>query len=330
MGETMDIDAESEQLRNAWLRHSAEFLDTYLVRGVENPCLNPQSVVMRSLIIESLAPHQHDALIGQEKLYSACACQTLLAIAEREFNAFTAALDGERNADLAYPLPAFLKDLRENTTQAPFSVRAVWRQIFQAMRGSFSNFVSPFESLWRERLERLDVKPLKLLEAGCGSANDYRYFERYGLDRAVDYTGVDICATNILNAQRRCPKGKFLEANAIRLPFPDKSFDFYCAFDLFEHLSIEAMECTIREAVRVTRRGLWLSFFQLDWRAEHEVILEPPYHRNILSIPRTVELLKTLGCDARVIDIQAEWARDFPAYRQYNPMGRVIDAQIRV
>jgi SAM-dependent methyltransferase len=325
----MDHQAESEQLKNAWLRHPEDFLDSYLVRGVENPCLNPQSVTLRSLIVESLVPRQHHTLMREERMYAACACLSLVAMAEGRFDRFTAALEGERNADLAYALPEFLKDLRDGKTHAPFTAGAAWRQVFQAMLGSFSDFASPFEKLWRARLEGIDVKPIKLLEAGCGSANDFRYFERYGLAKAVDYTGVDICATNVANARRRCPHGNFVEGNALRLPFPDKSFDFYCAFDLFEHLSLEAMACCFREAVRVTRRGLWLSFFQLDWRAEHEVVLEPPYHRNILSIPRALELLASLGSDARVIDIPAEWVMEFPGYRSYNPLARIIEAQIR-
>ena len=98
-----------------------------------------------------------------------------------------------------------------------------------------------------------------LLEVACGSANDFRYFPRYGLDALIDYTGVDICATNVANAQRRCPTGTFREGNALALPFPDKSFDCYLMFDLFEHLSLAAVRQALREAVRVTRRKLWLS-----------------------------------------------------------------------
>ncbi len=322
----MDIEAEAEQLKSAWQRYPAELLDNYLVHGVENPCFNPQSVVMRSLIIEALKPNQHRALMQEERLYCACACHILQAMAERRHNALAAALDGD---DHAYPLPEFLKNLRDNKTAAPFSASSVWMQIFHAALGSFSNFTSPFEALWRERLSGLGVKPIQLLETGCGSANDYRYFQRYGLEQWVDHTGVDICPANIANARRRCPKGRFLESNAVRLPFPDKSFDFYLTFDLLEHLSIEAFERAVAEAARVTRRGLWLSFFQLEERPEHEVVPDPPYHRNILSLDRTLELLAGLGCATRMIDIPNEWAREFPGYRHYNPRGRMIEARIR-
>lgn len=322
------MEQESEQLRRAWSQYPAEFLDNYLVQGVENPCVNPQSVTVRHLMIDTLAPGRFNEQMQQERLYAACACQTLLAANENELNAFTAALDGERNADLKYPLPKFLKDLRDGKTAAPFTAGAVWRQVFQAMRGSFAGFESPFEQVWREQLAAIEKNRITILEAACGSANDYRYFERYGLARAVDYTGIDICPANITNAQRRCPRGKFLEGNALQLPFADKSFDFYLVFDLFEHLSPEAFQLAIKEAARVARRRLWLSFFRLDWKAEHEIVPEPPYYRNILSIPRILETLAGLGCEANVIDIPSEWQREFPGYRHYNATARVIEAQL--
>jgi ubiquinone/menaquinone biosynthesis C-methylase UbiE len=323
----MNREAESEQLRAAWLRHPADFLDSYLVHGIENPCLNPQSVLMRGLLASAIAPQHCSDLIEQEKLYSACVCLTLKAFADQQFDAFTAALENEPGADDRYALPAFLKNLRDNPKGLPFTLRGIWQQVFQAAISPNFEFTSPFENLWRERLANLNLKPATLLETGCGSANDYRYFAKYGLDRLVEYTGVDICSTNVANAQRRCPGGKFVEGNAWSLPVADQSFDFYWAFDLFEHLSIEGMELALGEAARVTRQTMWLSFFQLDWSPGHEVVFAPPYHRNILSAPRLIDTLSRHGFAAKVIDLPADWAEQFPGYRHYNSRGRIIEAR---
>jgi SAM-dependent methyltransferase len=358
---TTNFDAESENLRNAWLRHPAGFLDSYLIQGVENPCINPQSVTIRALLVDMLLPGQHRDLAEQEMLYSACACTTIAAAGRGLFDLFTGALEGEPAADAALTLPPFLKQLRDGhmasrasgnpdpramepqlfslspqrgeggvrgenlQDRLPFSLRSVWQQILQAILHSYTNFASPFESLWHERLASAKTDHPSMLEVACGSANDFRYWARYGLDALIDYTGVDICPTNVANAQRRCPTGTFREGNALALPFPDKSFDFYLTFDLFEHLSLAAMHQALREAVRVTRRKLWLSYFSIESRPEHLEVPSPPYYLNILSLERTLEELSRLGCDATVIDLPAAWSRKFPGYQHYNPRARIIE-----
>ena len=326
---TTNFAAESENLRNAWLRHPPGFLDSYLVQGVENPCINPQSVTIRALLVDTLLPGQHRDLAEQEMLYAACACTTIAAAGRGLFDLFTGALEGEPAADAALPVPAFLKEIRDKKPPLPFSLRGVWQQVFQSILNSYSNFTSPFEPLWRERLASAKTDRPSLIEVACGSANDFRYFPRYGLDALIDYTGVDICPTNVANAQRRCPTGTFREGNALALPFPDKSFDFYLTFDLFEHLSLAAVHQALREAARVTRRKLWLSFFSLESRPEHLEVPSPPYYLNILSLERTLEELSRLGCAATVIDLPAEWPRRFPGYQHYNPRARIIEAAVR-
>jgi ubiquinone/menaquinone biosynthesis C-methylase UbiE len=326
---TTEFTTESENLRNTWLRYPAGFLDSYLIQGVENPCVNPQSVVIRSLLVDTLVPGAHRDLAEQEMLYSACACTTIAAAGRGLFDLFTAALEGEPGADAALPLPEFLKEVRDRKPALPFSLRGVWQQIFHAIMNSYNGFASPFEPLWHERLASEKSDRPTLLEVACGSANDSRYWARYGLDTLINYTGVDICPTNITNAQRRCPTGTFLEGNALALPFSDKSFDFYLTFDLFEHLSLPATQQALREAVRVTRRKLWLSFFALEDRPEHLEVPSPPYYLNVLSIARAVEELSRLGCDATVIDLPADWSRKFPGYQHYNPRARIIEARVR-
>ncbi len=319
---------ESEKLREAWLRHPAEFLDSYLVHGIENPCFNPQSVLLRHLIVEAVLRGWHGELARHERLYSAAACTILQAASRGLFDPFTAALEGETTGGRGLALPPFLEAARQQSGELPFSLRRLWQDLLRAMLGSYVNFASPFEALWQSALADAPATKATLLEAACGSANDLRYFPRYGLDRLVEITGVDLCAANVANARRRCPGGTFLEADALDLPFPDKSFDFHCAFDLFEHLSLEAFDRALREAVRVTRRVLWLSFFQIEWQPEHLVVPSPPYHMNVLSISKTLAALAELGCDCTVFDIPAQWAVEFPGYQHYNPRARIIAARL--
>ncbi len=42
-----------------------------------------------------------------------------------------------------------------------------------------------------------------MLEAACGSANDYRFLHAFGFAPFLDYAGFDISPKNIDNARRR-------------------------------------------------------------------------------------------------------------------------------
>ena len=54
-----------------WSELGREFLDSYLVQSFENPCINPQSVLMRSFLIDRLFPNRFNQTIDKEIYYSA-------------------------------------------------------------------------------------------------------------------------------------------------------------------------------------------------------------------------------------------------------------------
>ncbi|MCX5771088.1 MAG: hypothetical protein NTZ09_12575 [Candidatus Hydrogenedentes bacterium] len=51
---------EDERLRWAWDRYPHEYLDSYLVSGVEDPRINFQSILTRALIADTLFPGRFD------------------------------------------------------------------------------------------------------------------------------------------------------------------------------------------------------------------------------------------------------------------------------
>jgi ubiquinone/menaquinone biosynthesis C-methylase UbiE len=130
------------------------------------------------------------------------------------------------------------------------------------------------------------AKPLKVLELACGSANDYRFFDSYGLARFLDYTGIDLNQNNIDNARKRFPGARFEQRSILDLPYDSATFDYVIAFDIFEHLSLQAMDRALAEAVRVAREGFLVAFFIMVDRPEHTEVPKGYYHLNELSAPR--------------------------------------------
>jgi hypothetical protein len=89
--------------------------------------------------------------------------------------------------------------------------------------------------------------------------------------------------------------------NAIEIEAPDKSFDVCYVHDLFEHLSVAAMESALAECCRVTRHCLCAHFFNVHEGGGHIVNPVEYYHWNTLSIPAIRAELERRG--ARHVEI---------------------------
>ena len=62
---------ETHRLRRAWTRRLPEDLAQYLVRDVEDPRINVQSILTRHFLIERLFGDRHLALMGEELRFAA-------------------------------------------------------------------------------------------------------------------------------------------------------------------------------------------------------------------------------------------------------------------
>lgn len=91
----------------------------------------------------------------------------------------------------------------------------------------------------------------RVLEVGCANGIQAARFH------PARYTGVDWSSPLLNEARRRLPEHRFIEADALRLPFADNSFETACAVSLLEHLSgvSEARRC-ISEMLRVAGRAI--------------------------------------------------------------------------
>jgi len=62
---------EERNLKLSWDCHPSEYLDHYLVSGVEDPRINGQSILTRALLTDALYPGRFDALLTEELRFGA-------------------------------------------------------------------------------------------------------------------------------------------------------------------------------------------------------------------------------------------------------------------
>ena len=253
---------EESKLKQSWAAYSPETLDAYLVSGYQNPRINPQSIIARHFFVRQLFGSEFDDLMQEELRFCVESNEALR----------------QRAAEMGVTMGVFTNPDKRAAVERVCAVIADREQIF--------------ERRWREALAAKSAEPISVLELACGSANDYRSLASYGIARFLDYTGVDLNDKNIANAKARFASVDFEVGSILDLPYDDRSFDYVLAFDIFEHLSLPAMEQAMSEAVRLARRGLVFAFFIMTDAQEHNQRLKRSYHWNELSASKIEEMLR--------------------------------------
>lgn len=323
---------ETERLTRSWSRWDRGQLRDYLVRDVEDPRINLQSILSRHFITEQRFGPRFTALQTEELRFGAV-MNWLGAIfksaPDRTYalGLLDALLDGAETTEEGLAVPRFALDA---FAAMPATVDGVIVPNYIASRllclgpieDSFAvpdYVLSTFHALWIEVLEPERDPALSVLEPACGSANDYRFIDAFGLGHCIDYTGFDLCPKNVRNAQHMFPAVRFQVGNVLEIQAPDKAYDCCYVHDLFEHLSIEAYETAIEEVCRVTRRGLCLAFFNMEDRDDHVVRPVREYHWNTLSLAKTIARLERHGARVQPIHIDGLLRTQFGYAGAHNP-----------
>jgi SAM-dependent methyltransferase len=313
------------------MRHDAAWLRDYLIAGVEDPRLNVQSILSRHFIIRALFGESEGDWMRQEIGFAAV-MNWLVAIAEQAgdgevLHAVRHALRCRADNAEGVPIPRFVAQAFE---QLPVTLAGIvvpnYVESFLAGtrfeqgrpvadRTSLETF-QHFYSCW---LSRLHAKRPTIIEPACGSANDYRFLDAYGLAPLLDYTGFDLCAKNIQNAKALFPGVRFEIGNAFKIEAPDQSFDLCLVQDLFEHLSLAGLQAAVNEVCRVTRLGICIGFFQMDEIGEHVLRPVEQYHWNLLSVTRMRQLFDSYGFTAQVLHVATFLRQTVGCGQTHNP-----------
>ena len=302
------LERETEGLKRSWGKFHREALRAYLVQGVEDPRINVQSVLTRHFLVRALFGEQFNEL-AEHELRFALVMNWLLGLLKRRIQRWqlqavlSSLILGESRAD-EIPIPAYVSQ-----TFATLALPNYMCDLFnwapsETDDGSIPDYLmNTFQTIWREVLEGEQAECISVLEPACGSANDYRFIEGYGIGGLIDYLGFDLCEKNIRNAKTLFPETCFKVGNVFEIEATDNGFDFCFVHDLFEHLSLDAMETAISEVCRVTGKGVCVGFFNMHEGSEHVVKVVDDYHWNMLSAPRTKALFEQHASSVEVIGI---------------------------
>jgi len=317
------ITEEGARLGRRWDRFGAGELDRYLIQEVEHPAYNAQSVLIRAFIIDRLFPGAGTELIDAELYYSACA---LFALHSNREGCFAPLYDAVQKDSPGHALPPFLQKSYRDRFAQYFDVPGLYDDLAKCLPAGFDNFSSPFENAWRHFLGGRDFKRCRMIELGCGSANDYRVWAASGISSLLDYTGIDVSTLNIGNARRRFRGERFLVGDICAIDAADQSFDVTVAFDVYEHLSPASLSLALTESLRVTRDECWMSFFKADDVPQHGFSEVGDYHRNVLSISLLEAEVRAHGFDVEIYSVPEILESRFDGYRHYNREARILAA----
>jgi SAM-dependent methyltransferase len=320
-----ELRRETEGLTRAWAHLDPGWLGSYLVSGVEDPRLNAQSMLTRHFLIAQRWGNAFSRLRREEQRFGAVMRWWLTLDVEDEDEEMRKSIGhalrtGRDNAE-GLALPAFVRrafqelPIEADDIQVPNYLEYLCQQEM-GTEGVWDTFAD----LWRGALSDASAAVLRVLEPACGSANDYRFLERYGLARFLDYTGVDLSESNIANARQLARDGKFEVGNVFGLGYEDLSFQVVYVHDLFEHLSILGLEQAAAEICRVARQTIAVGLFSMHEGEEHLTRVVGDYHCNTLSLPRTRALFERHGFSGQVIHLSTllEWELGCGPYHNPN------------
>jgi SAM-dependent methyltransferase len=276
LGGPVERRIERHLLRRAWQHFDPERLKVYLVRGYQNPVINVQSILARHELIRELYGDAHDLTMNAELQWVA-----------------------DRHRALWARQRALQEEMGKDFGQVKKSKK--WRQAYAGIMVDQGQFAV----VWTEALRKPPRRRLAVIEAACGSANDYRFFRTYGLAPLLDYTGFDLTPPNIDNARQMFPGVDFRIGDVQNIDAVDLSYDWAVAHDLLEHLSPAACDRAIDELCRIAGRGVLVSFFRMGEHSEHKVRARQFYHVNHLSRDRIHEQFEGHCTDIRWIHVRS-------------------------
>lgn len=96
----------------------------------------------------------------------------------------------------------------------------------------------------------VNLRGKKVLDIGCGSGRDSKYF----LEKGLKVTGIDYSRTFINIASKKVPNAKFLQMDMRKLEFPGNSFDGVWAEASFLHIPKNQARKTLIGIKRILKK----------------------------------------------------------------------------
>jgi len=322
---------ETERLKNSWMQYDRATLHDYLVRDVEDPRINVQSILTRHFLIERLFGERFDDLMEQELRFGLVMnwllrLQKKLVRAGQLYAVLDALLEGKDEAE-GLEIPPYISETFASLFLPNYMCDLLcWAPVETTEVPIPEYLMSTFQKIWHEVLAGEQPPSMSVLEPACGSANDYRFIEAFGITELIGYTGFDLCEKNIRNARQMFPEAYFKVGNVLEIEAGEGEFDYCFVHDLFEHLSIEAMEVAIAEICRVTRKGICAGFFNMQDGERHIVRPVGDYYWNNLSMIETKAIFERYASAVQVIHVDTFLWSKFRCGDTHNKGAYTMDA----
>lgn len=259
---------------------------------------------------------------------------------ERETDALLAAWRSKSKADLRDGLVSGLQDPRlslQRVLMRHFFTNELWPGRFEDLmvaelahvcrlnleyatgRSPSEPALNRFGRIWRAALDPIPAGRLSVLEIACGSANDYRCLDSYGLARHLDYTGLDLNRQNIANACEMFPDARFEQGNVFELGADGERFDYVFVADLFEHLSFHAIGVAVERVCAVATKSVVINFFRMCDAVEHQyrAVPERQYYWHTLSMTEMTRLFARHAMHVDVVRMADHVGPDFDFAAHY-------------
>jgi ubiquinone/menaquinone biosynthesis C-methylase UbiE len=108
-----------------------------------------------------------------------------------------------------------------------------WEEIADKFSQTRGNFWPEFKD-WSKYIKKGD----RVLDLACGNGRLNLFLKEKG----IDYLGVDQSKNLIYQAQKKFPQDRFLNANALDLPFTKKQFEIIFAIAFLHHLPSQELK----------------------------------------------------------------------------------------
>ncbi len=198
-----------------------------------------------------------------------------------------------------------------NRPALPRALQKQWGKTYQLTAYRDLPWFSPRPYPWLQRgvRERWLRPPARVLDIGCGAGTNSLFLARSGFR----VSGVDLAPAAIEAAQRRAARAglsvDFRSGDALRLPFPDRSFGGAVDVGCYHTIPLRLRRAYSREIARVVRPG---GRYLVSWVGREATQKQGPPHR-----PSLEETADAFEPEFVFLRTEFEWSPrgPFSAYR---------------